>query len=226
MVRRSVEEGRGVFDNLTKIIAWMLPTNLGEGLVILLALFLGVALPILPIQILWINMITAAVLGIVLALELKETNIMLRPPRQPQAPILTRELLWRIALVGGLILIGAFGLFEWELQSGANLAAARTVAVNAVVTIVSFYLLNCRSLTQSIFRIGVLSNPWVIGSILLMALLQLLFTYMPFMNTLLSSAPISLESWGRILIMGVLSFAVVEIEKWVRRRNQPEAGWG
>jgi len=225
-IEAAVEEGRGVFDNLTKIIAWMLPTNLGEGLVILLALFLGVALPILPIQILWINMITAAVLGIVLALELKETNIMLRPPRQPQAPILTRELLWRIALVGGLILIGAFGLFEWELQSGANLAAARTVAVNAVVTIVSFYLLNCRSLTQSIFRIGVLSNPWVIGSILLMALLQLLFTYMPFMNTLLSSAPISLESWGRILIMGVLSFAVVEIEKWVRRRNQPEAGWG
>ena len=225
-IEAAVEEGRGVFDNLTKIIAWMLPTNLGEGLVILLALFLGVALPILPIQILWINMITAAVLGIVLALELKETNIMLRPPRQPQAPILTRELLWRIALVGGLILIGAFGLFEWELQSGANLAAARTVAVNAVVTIVSFYLLNCRSLTQSIFRIGVLSNPWVIGSILLMALLQLLFTYMPFMNTLLSSAPISLESWGRILIMGVLSFTVVEIEKWVRRRNQPEAGWG
>lgn len=151
---------------------------------------------------------------------------MLRPPRQPQAPILTRELLWRIALVGGLILIGAFGLFEWELQSGANLAAARTVAVNAVVTIVSFYLLNCRSLTQSFFRIGVLSNPWVIGSILLMALLQLLFTYMPFMNTLLSSAPISLESWGRILAMGVISFAVVEIEKWSRRRNRPEANWG
>jgi Ca2+-transporting ATPase len=225
-IEAAVEEGRGVFDNLTKIIAWMLPTNLGEGLVILLALFLGVALPILPIQILWINMITAAVLGIVLALELKETNIMLRPPRQPQAPILTRELLWRIALVGGLILIGAFGLFEWELLSGASLTIARTVAVNTVVTIVSFYLLNCRSLTQSIFRIGVLSNPWVIGSILLMALLQLLFTYMPFMNTLLSSAPISLESWGRILIMGILSFAVVEIEKWSRRRIRPEANWG
>jgi Ca2+-transporting ATPase len=225
-IEAAVEEGRGVFDNLTKIIAWMLPTNLGEGLVILLALFLGVALPILPIQILWINMITAAVLGIVLALELKETNIMLRPPREPQAPILTRELLWRIALVGGLILIGSFGLFEWELQSGASLAVARTVAVNAVVTIVSFYLLNCRSLSQSIFQIGLLSNPWVIGSILLMALLQVLFTYVPFMNTLLSSAPISLESWVRILAMGFISFIVVEIEKWFHRRRQTGANWG
>jgi Ca2+-transporting ATPase len=225
-IEAAVEEGRGVFDNLTKIIAWMLPTNLGEGLVILLALFLGVALPILPIQILWINMVTAAVLGIVLALELKEANIMQRPPRQPDAPILTGELLWRVVLVGALILVGSFGLFEWELQSGASLAVARTVAVNAVVTIVSFYLLNCRSLTQSFFRIGVFSNPWVIGGILLMILLQLLFTYIPFMNTLLSSAPIGLESWGRILAMGVISFAVVEIDKWVRRRRQPEAGWG
>jgi Ca2+-transporting ATPase len=138
---------------------------------------------------------------------------------------LTGELLWRVVLVGALILVGSFGLFEWELQSGASLAAARTVAVNAVVTIVSFYLLNCRSLTQSFFRIGVFSNPWVIGGILLMALLQLLFTYVPFMNTLLSSAPIGLESWGRILAMGIISFAVVEIDKWVRRRRQPETGW-
>ena len=114
-IAAAVEEGRGVFDNLTKIIAWTLPTNLGGGLIILLAIVAGITLPILPVHILWINMTTVAVLGTVLALELREPGIMNRPPRDPDAPILTPELLWRVALVGTLILVGAFGLFEWEL---------------------------------------------------------------------------------------------------------------
>ncbi len=218
-IEAAVEEGRGIFDNLTKIIAWTLPTNIGEGLVILLALLVGAFLPILPIQILWINMTTVGVLGIVLALELKEANIMRRPPRDPEAPILTRELVWRIALVGVLILIGAFGLFEWELSQGASLAQARSVAVNVVVLVELFYLFNCRSLTQSMFRVGLLSNPWVLVGVAVTILLQLLFTYAPFMNQLLSSAPIGLAAWGRILAFSLISYLIIEFEKWLRRRQ-------
>lgn len=218
-IEAAVEEGRGVFDNLTKIIAWTLPTNLGEGLIILLAVFLGVVLPILPIHILWINMTTVGVLGIVLALELKEPGIMKRPPRDPQAPILTRELLIRIIMVGTIILIGAFGLFELELILGNSVDQARTVAVNVVVVVEMFYLFNCRSLTQSAFRIGFFSNRWVIIGTLVMIVLQLLFTYVPFMNGFFSSEPISLIAWGRIILVGFIGYLVVEFEKWINRKR-------
>lgn len=214
----AVEEGRGVFDNLTKIIGWTLPTNLGGGLVVLAAVLTGVALPILPAQILWINMITVSVLGLVLAMEAKEGDIMRRPPRDPQAPILTRELIGRIVIVGALILVGAFGLFEWELATGASLTEARTVAVNVVVVIQMFYLLNCRSLTQSMFRLGVFSNRWLLAGWLVMAALQLLFTYTPLMNELMSSAPIGPEAWGRALVVGFAGYLIIEFEKWLRRR--------
>jgi cation-transporting P-type ATPase F len=219
-IEAAVEEGRGVFDNLTKIIAWTLPTNLGEGLIILAAILLGTVLPILPLQILWINMVTVATLGLVLALEMRESDIMSRPPRNPSEPILTRTLLWRILIVGILILIGAFGLFEWELMQGGSLAAARTVAVNAVIMVEIFYLFNARSLTQSPFQIGLFSNRWAIAGVLAMLLLQWLFTYTPWMNELFASAPISVEAWGRILLFAFAGFWLIEIEKWIRRRAQ------
>jgi len=221
-IEAAVEEGRGVFDNLTKIIAWTLPTNLGEGLIILLAIVAGITLPILPVHILWINMTTVAVLGIVLALEQREPGIMSRPPRHPHAPILTRVLLWRVALVGAMILFGAFGLFELELLRGASIDAARTVAVNTVIMVEIFYLLNCRSLTYSMFHIGLFSNRWVIVGIVAMVLLQLLFTYAPFMNDVLSSAPISGSAWARIVAVGFSGYLVVELEKWLRRRSSAE----
>jgi Ca2+-transporting ATPase len=218
-IEAAVEEGRGVFDNLTKIITWTLPTNLGEGLIILLAVFAGITLPILPIHILWINMTTVGVLGIVLALEQKEPGIMSRPPREPQAPILSQVLLLRILLVGALILVGAFGLFEWELLNGASVAQARTVAVNVVVVVEMFYLFNCRSLTHSMFRIGFFSNPWVVAGLGVLIVLQLLFTYVPFLNQFLSSAPIGPAAWGRIVGVGLVGYLAVELEKWLRRRR-------
>ncbi|GAB6194481.1 cation-transporting P-type ATPase [Desulfocastanea catecholica] len=217
-IEAAVEEGRGVFDNLTKFIVWTLPTNLGEGLVILAAIVLGVTLPILPVQILWINMTTAGFLGLMLAFEPKEPDIMLRSPRDPKTPILTGRLISRILLVGGLLLLASFGLFQWELAAGATLAEARTVAVNVFVIVELFYLFNCRSLTKSIFRLGFFSNMWVFGGVAAMLLLQILYTYLPLMNTLFQSAPISMESWSRILGAGVIAYLVVEFKKWLQVR--------
>jgi Ca2+-transporting ATPase len=226
-IEAAVEEGRGVFDNLTKFIAWTLPTNLGEGLVLLAAIVAGVTLPILPIQILWINMVTAAVLGMTLAVEPKESDLMRRRPRDPQAPILTRALLVRILLVGLIILAGAFGLFEYELARGASVAEARTVAVNVVIFVQIFYLFNARSLTRSVFQIGWFSNPWAVAGSLAMILIQLLFTYAPFMHRLFGSAPMSLMLWLDVIAVSLAAFVIIEIEKWIRRRwekpNSPAA---
>ena len=217
-IEAAVEEGRTVFDNLTKIIAWTLPTNLGEGLVILAAILIGAVLPILPIQILWINLTTAVVLGLVLAMEAREPDIMRRPPRDPRTPILTRTLLWRILLVGALIMVAAFTLFELELSLGAGVNQARTVAVNAVIVIEMFYLFSCRSLTQSAFKIGFFSNRWVFIGVAGMLILQLLFTYVPLMNQLFSSSPISLADWSYILSFSLVGYLIVELDKWLRRR--------
>ncbi len=217
-IEAAVEEGRGVFDNLTKFIVWTLPTNLGEGLVILAAIFLGMTLPILPVQILWINMTTAGFLGLMLAFEPKEPGIMQRQPRNPETPILTSDLITRILLVGTLLLIGAFGLFEWELARGASIEQARTVAVNAFVIMELFYLFNCRSLTRSIFQLGVFTNMWVFGGVAVMLFVQLGYTYLPFMNRLFQSAPVSLGAWARITTAGFLTYLIVEFEKRLRLR--------
>ena len=217
-IEAAIEEGRGVFDNLTKFIAWTLPTNLGEGLVLLAAIVAGATLPILPIQLLWINMVTAAVLGTTLALEPKESDIMRRKPRNPDEPILTGALIFRILLVGLIILAGAFGLFEYELGRGASIEEARTVAVNVVIFVEILYLFNTRSLTRSLFQLGFFSNPWAIGGAILMVLIQMLFTYAPFMNRLFGSAPMKPSLWLDVLAVSLAAFTIIEIEKWARRK--------
>ncbi|MBC8317280.1 MAG: cation-transporting P-type ATPase [Desulfobulbaceae bacterium] len=217
-IEAAVEEGRGVFDNLTKFIVWTLPTNLGEGLVIMTAVFFGATLPILPVQILWINMTTAGFLGLMLAFEPKEPGIMTRLPRNPKTPILTKTLIGRILLVGGLLLGASFALFQWELARGADVAQARTVAVNVFVVMELFYLFNCRSLTKSVFQLGFFSNMWVFGGVAVMLLLQLAYTYFPVMNRLFQSAPIGLGAWVNIVAAGIVAFAIVEFEKGLRAR--------
>ncbi|QDU29261.1 putative cation-transporting ATPase F [Anatilimnocola aggregata] len=225
-IEAAVEEGRGVFDNLTKFIVWTLPTNMGEGLVILAAIFAGTTLPILPVQILWINMSTGLFLGLMLAFEPKEPDIMTRPPRDPKTPILTGVLIGRILLVSLVILVGAFGSFEWALGKGSGDAHARTVAVNVIVMVELFYLFNCRSLTKSMFQLGVFSNLWIWVGVGSMVALQLLFTYAPFMNWFFHSAPIGWDAWWRILLTAVVAHLIVGMEKWIRRKWTDRASVG
>ena len=215
----AIEEGRGVFANLTKFIVWTLPTNGGEALVILSSIILATALPILPVQILWINMTTAVLLGMMLAFEPKEPEIMNRPPRDPSQPILSFMLIRRIVLVSILLLVATFGLFQWELSRGLSESYARTVAVNVLVMGELFYLFNCRSLTLSIFHVGVFSNRWLWLGIFLMVLAQLFFTYLPVMNSLFGSAPISPASWGWVVASGFTLSLIIEMEKLIMRNN-------
>jgi magnesium-transporting ATPase (P-type) len=217
-IEAAVEEGRCVFDNLTKFIVWTLPTNLGQGLVLLTAIAVGAVLPILPVQILWINMTTALALGLMLAFEAKEPGIMRRPPRAPGQPILTGILVERLFLVSILLLAGAFGVFLWEQQRTDSLEAARTTAVNVFVIGQLFYLFNCRSLEQSMFHIGLFSNPWIWRGVGIMIGLQMLLTYVPSMNRLFHTAPIDGTAWLLIMAAAVPVYLAVGAEKWLRRQ--------
>jgi cation-transporting ATPase F len=220
----AVEEGRAIFDNLMKFITWTLPTNFGEGLVILAAIFTGLGLPMLPVQILWINMTTAITLGIMLIFEPKELDIMSRPPRSPTTPLLTSEMIQRIILTAAVILVGVFLIYLWELNNeSSSIEVARTAAVNAVVMIEVLYVLNCRSLVKPIFQIGVFSNKWIIVGILLMLLLQIAYTYLAAMNTVFQSAPLDLEAWLRILALAVIAYFIIEFDKWIRRTLRTNA---
>jgi cation-transporting ATPase F len=220
-IEAAVEEGRGVFDNLTKFIVWTLPTNAGEGLIILAAILLGTALPVQPLHILWINMSTAILLGLMLVFEPKEKNLMQRPPRDPKVPILTTPLLLRIALVTGIMLAGAFGLFLFERRVlGTDLAHAQTVVLNVIVFVEMAYLLNCRSLRHSMFHLGVFTNPWIFIGIGLMIAAQLLITYTPILNQIFHTQPIGSAEWIRVLGIAALTYFAVGTEKWLRRRGE------
>jgi cation-transporting ATPase F len=223
-IEAAVEEGRGVFDNLVKFIVWTIPTNVGEGLVILAAIFAGVTLPILPVQLLWINMTTAVALGLWLAMEPKEPGLMQRQPRDPATPILTGTLKFRIVLVGALLLAGAFGLFQWALRDGRPIAEARTLAVNVFVFGEMFYLFNCRSLTLTAFELGFFSNRWLIGGVVTMIALQLAYTYTRFMNMAFQSAPMDLIDWALVLSAAGAIFSIVGLEKFVRRLRARRSG--
>ncbi|RPI60903.1 MAG: HAD family hydrolase, partial [Planctomycetaceae bacterium] len=226
-IEAAVEEGRNVSANLTKFIVWTLPTNFGEGLVLLAAILMGVALPILPVQVLYINMFTALLLGLFLVFEPKEHDLMELPPRDPKMPLMTGALMLRIAQVTLVMLVGTFGLFLWEQERGASLAEARTAAINVIVMVETFYLFSCRSLTRSMFSVGVFSNRWLLIGVTAMMASQLAITYAPMANRLFHTAPLAWDVWVRVIAIGALAYAVVELEKWIRfrlhRRQLPAA---
>ncbi|HBC87226.1 MAG TPA: carbonate dehydratase [Lentisphaeria bacterium] len=221
-IESAVEEGRCVFDNLKKFIVWSLPTNLGEALAIMVAVFAGTTLPILPVQILWVNMSTALCLGMMLAFEPKEPGIMKAPPRDPALAIMTRSLAIRTIFIGSLLVMGIFGLFLYESRNGASINQARTVAAGVLVIGELFFLFNCRSLTRSMFSVGVFSNRWLIAGVSAMIIAQLFFTYFPAMNRFFQSAPIPFESWIRIICVGVMIYALAGLEKWISLRISTE----
>ena len=218
-IARAVEEGRTVYDNLKKTVTFLLPINGGESLSLLVAVLLGTALPIAPAQILWVNMVSSIALALVLAFEPPEADVMRRPPRPPGEPLLSRFLLWRIGFVSALFLAGIFGLHAWALAQGLGEAAARTVAVNTLVCMEVFYLFSVRYLKAPSFTLeGVKGTPRVLAAVAAVALLQLLFTYAPFMQALFGSAALAPATLLPVLGAGVAVLVVLELEKALLRR--------
>lgn len=218
-IAHAVEEGRTVYDNLKKSILFVLPTNGGEALIIIAAIVMGKMLPITPAQILWINMITAVTLALTLAFEPPEQKVMQRPPRDPKLPLLSGFIIWRVAFVSVILVIGTFGLFLWERQHGASIELARTVAVNTLVMFEIFYLFSARYLTApSLTLQGIFGNRFVLYAIGLLILFQLCLTYLGPMQTLFATAAMNAEAWLRVIIVSSSVIFLVEIEKLVLRR--------
>ena len=218
-IAAAVAEGRTVYDNLRKTILFLLPTNAAQAMIILLAILAGTTLPITPVQILWVNMISAVTLGLALAFEPAEPDIMRRPPRRPGEGILTGYMAWRILLVTVLLTIPAFGLFLWLESTGATIAEARTIAVNTLVVGEIFYLWNARAIMNPVLSLkGIFGSRPVLISMVLCLLLQLGFTYLPFMHRLFGTAAIHWDDWAVLAGIGVAVFVIIELEKAVARR--------
>jgi magnesium-transporting ATPase (P-type) len=220
-IAHAVEEGRAVYDNLRKTILFLLPTNGGQASIILCAILLGLTMPLTPVQALWVNMVSAVTLALALAFEPPEHGVMQRPPRDPREPMLPGYFLWRIAAVSFLLLITALGLFYWELHAqDADLSVARTATVNMIFFGQAFYLFNTRFVTASSFRRAVLvGNGYVWISVAALIIIQLFYTYAPFMQRLFGSGPLSPQTWLIIMAAGFAIFVLVEIEKRVIRGN-------
>jgi len=218
-IAHAVEEGRTVYDNLKKAILFILPTNGGEAIVIIAAIAMGRALPITPVQILWVNMITAVTLALTLAFEPPERGVMQRPPRNTREPILSRFFIWRIIIVSFIMMAGTFGLFIWEREHGAGVELARTVAVNTLVMFEIFYLFNSRYISAPVLnRAGLLGNRYALAGIGLLLAFQIGFTYQPTLQTLFGTHDLDMPAWGRILLISSSILFLVELEKAVVRR--------
>lgn len=218
----AVEEGRTVFSNLLKTLAFILPTNAGEGLIIIVALLGGYLLPVTPVQLLWINTVTAVTLALPLAFEPLEAGVMKLPPRRPDAPIVSRELLIRIGTVGIYMVVAGFAVFLLERAAGVPLSQARTAAVSTIVAVEVFYLFVARSERIPVWELGLFSNPYVWIGVPLVALLQLAFVYVPIMNVFFGSAPLPGRVWAEVILLSFPVALVVMAEKAIKRRFWPE----
>jgi magnesium-transporting ATPase (P-type) len=215
----AVHEGRTVYDNIRKVVAWTLPTNGGEALTVVAALLFGFVLPMSAAQILWVNLVADVTLGLALAFEPPEPGVMRRPPRRPDAPLLSRFLLWRVALVSALFAAISLAVFFAALGLGRDLETARTLVVNTLVVLEIFYLFNVRYLhTASITLRGALGTPAVLWAIGAVVSAQLAFTYAPFMQQWFATRPVALLDGALVIACGVAFLFLLEAEKLLLRR--------
>ncbi len=215
----AVHEGRTVYDNIRKVVSWTVPTNGGEALGVIAAILLNFTMPMSAVQILWINLILTVTLGLVLAFEPSEPGVMKRPPRRAEAGLLTPFLVWRIAFVSVLFAGFTLGIFFHALDTGRDLETARTMVVNTIIVLEIFYLFNVRYLHMTSYSWrGVLGTPAVLLAIGAVVVAQFAFTYLPVMQRLFDTRPLTLADGILIIATGVVMMAILEIEKAVVRR--------
>ena len=217
-IANAVREGRAVYDNIRKFVLFMLPTNGGEALVVIAAIAFQLVLPLTPAQVLWINLATVSTLGLALAFEPPEDDVMQRPPRDPKESLLSWFFVWRLVMVSLLMMTAALGLFLLELENGASLERARTMAVSAIVAAEMFYLVNSRYIFRPVLSAGALrGNVYVPLSILACAALQIAYVHAPPLQAVFGSTDLTLGEWLRVVLAGAFVFVAAEIEKLVVR---------
>jgi H+-transporting ATPase len=219
-ITAAVKEGRTVYNNIEKAMLFLLPTNVAQALVIAVAIFFGFTMPITAPQVLWVNMVTSVALGLVISFEPHEIDVMSRPPRAIDRPIVTGFGIWRIVFVGLALLAYTLLAFFWMKSQGASDELARTVAVNAITIGQVFYLLNSRYLLESSFSLSAhMGNKYLPLGIGAVVILQLLFTYAPPFQAMFGNQAIPLWVWPWLIAGGLLFFVVVEAEKLVIRSS-------
>lgn len=222
-IASSVKEGRRVYDNLKKTILFIMPTNLAQGLLIIIALLMGNIIPLTPVLILWMNMATSATLSFGLAFEAAERNVMNRPPRKTGQHVMDAFAVWRVAFVGSMIAVSAFMLEAWLAPRGHSAEFVRTVLLQMLVTAQWLYMINCRSSDRFSINSGLLKNKgiWMVTGVLL--LLQLAIIYLPIMQMMFGTEALPLRYWLVTLAMGAVMFLIVEVEKRLTRRFRKTA---
>ncbi|GGD11304.1 cation-transporting P-type ATPase [Aquisalinus flavus] len=216
-IAAAVREGRTVYDNIKKVISWTLPTNGGEAMTIIVALLVGMPLPISPVQILWVNLVTAVTLGIVLAFEPTEPNTMRRPPRRRDEPLLGPELAWHIVLVSILFLAGVFGMFSYAVDRGYTPELARTIALNTLVVMEIFHLFFIRNIYGTSLNLKALAGTRLIWTtIAVLTAAQFAITYIPALQTIFGTQSVPLGDGLLIVAIGVVLFVILELEKQLR----------
>jgi Ca2+-transporting ATPase len=216
----AVEEGRVVFQNVRKVVKFLLATNIGEDLTLLssLVLFASKGLIITPVQILWVNLVTDGILDITLAMEPKEGDVMDQPPRRPEARIINREILQNIVFVALFMAAGTLWMFDLANRNG-ELVRAQTFAFTTLAMFQVFNALNCRSRDKSVFQLGFFRNRYLIGAIVISILLQLAAEHVPFMQTALGTMPLSWQDWGLIMLVSGSIFVADELRKFFQQRR-------
>jgi magnesium-transporting ATPase (P-type) len=231
-ISAAVEEGRRVYDNLIKSLAFLLPTNLGLALILIYGIMFfpfnpitqELLLPMLPTQLLWINLVAAITLAMPLAFEVKEPNVMWRPPRKPDEPLFNRFVTFRVIIVSIIMTAGTILLFNWEysraISNGISavkaLPKAQTISVTFVIIFQIFYMINCRSLKDSVFRIGIFSNNTIFIGIGTILILQALFIYIPFMQNVFGTTSLDFRDILVSVAAGFVIFPLIGIEKYVQ----------
>jgi len=214
----AIEEGRVVFQNVRKVVKFLLATNVGEVLAILASLIIlpGAQLIITPLQVLFVNLVTDGVLDVTIALEPKEDDVMDQPPRSPDARIINRDIAVNIVYVSIFMAVGALWTFV-RTTAGGSLVQARTMTFTTIAMFQVFNSLNVRSRTKSVFQLGLFTNPYLIGAIIVSVALQVAVTTVPFLQVALDTVPLALADWGMIVLVSSSVFVADEIRKAVQR---------
>jgi Ca2+-transporting ATPase len=220
----AVQEGRVVYDNIEKVTLFLVSCGLGELLAIFTTLLLGLPIPYIPAQILWLNLVTNGFQDVALAFEPAELDVTKRPPRNPREGIMSKFIIQRTLLMGIILAAGTVYMFISSLNAGMPLERARTVALTTMVFFQLYQAFNCRSETRSIFSMSMMTNPFLFFSVIAAFFAQMAVIYVPSFQWIFRTVPLSLNEWTKIVAVTASIVIAIELDKAIRKkkRNYPQ----